>query len=48
MIQPIVMKTAVRASEIYVKNREAGNIAIRPVNQLFDPEKGMFFIGSFH
>jgi len=28
-----------RASEIYVKNRDAGNIAVRPVTQLFDPEK---------
>ena len=36
-----------RASEIYVKNREAGNIAIRPVNQLFDPEKGMFLSDRF-
>ena len=28
-----------RSSEIYIKNRDAGNIAIRPVTQLFDPEK---------
>ena len=36
-----------RASEIYVKNREAGNIAVRPVSQLFDPEKGMFLSDRF-
>ena len=36
-----------RASEIYVKNREAGNIAVRPVQQLFDPEKGMFLSDRF-
>ncbi len=36
-----------RASEIYVKNRDAGNIAVRPVTQLFDPEKGMFLSDRF-
>ena len=36
-----------RASEIYIKNREAGNIAVRPVQQLFDPEKGMFLSDRF-
>lgn len=36
-----------RASEIYLKNREAGNIAIRPVSQLFDPEKQMFLSDRF-
>src|SRR5690606_31862455 len=37
----------VRASEIYLKNRDAGNIAVRPVTQLFDPEKGMFLSDRF-
>ena len=36
-----------RAAEIYIKNREAGHIAVRPVNQLFDPEKGMFLSDRF-
>ena len=36
-----------RAEEIYIKNREAGNIAIRPVTQLFDPEKSMFLSDRF-
>ncbi|MDQ8934998.1 methionine--tRNA ligase [Acinetobacter rudis] len=36
-----------RASEIYLKNRDAGHIAIRPVSQLFDPEKGMFLSDRF-
>ncbi|MCH7303232.1 methionine--tRNA ligase [Acinetobacter sp. NIPH 1869] len=36
-----------RSEEIYIKNREAGNIAIRPVSQLFDPEKGMFLSDRF-
>jgi methionyl-tRNA synthetase len=36
-----------RSQEIYVKNREAGNIAIRPVTQLFDPEKQMFLSDRF-
>lgn len=36
-----------RASDIYLKNREAGNIAVRPVQQLFDPEKGMFLSDRF-
>jgi methionyl-tRNA synthetase len=36
-----------RSEEIYIKNREAGNIAIRPVTQLFDPEKSMFLSDRF-
>ena len=36
-----------RSSEIYIKNRDAGNIAIRPVTQLFDPEKSMFLSDRF-
>lgn len=36
-----------RAEEIYIKNRDAGHIAIRPVNQLFDPEKQMFLSDRF-
>lgn len=36
-----------RASDIYLKNREAGNIAVRPVTQLFDPEKQMFLSDRF-
>lgn len=36
-----------RSEEIYLKNHQAGNIAIRPVNQLFDPEKGMFLSDRF-
>lgn len=36
-----------RAAEIYIKNRDAGHIAVRPVNQLFDPEKGMFLSDRF-
>ncbi|MCF9033276.1 methionine--tRNA ligase [Acinetobacter nectaris] len=36
-----------RASEIYLKNRDAGNIAVRPVSQLFDPEKKMFLSDRF-
>lgn len=36
-----------RSQEIYLKNREAGNIAVRPVSQLFDPEKGMFLSDRF-
>lgn len=35
------------SSEIYVKNREAGHIATRPVRQLFDPEKQMFLADRF-
>lgn len=36
-----------RSQEIYLKNREAGNIAVRPVSQLFDLEKGMFLSDRF-
>lgn len=36
-----------RAQEIYVKNRDAGHIAVRPVTQLFDPEKNMFLSDRF-
>lgn len=36
-----------RAAEIYIKNRDAGHIAVRPVRQLFDPEKGMFLSDRF-
>ncbi|AOA57398.1 methionine--tRNA ligase [Acinetobacter larvae] len=36
-----------RAAEIYIKNRDAGHIAVRPVSQLFDPEKGMFLSDRF-
>ena len=36
-----------RSEEIYIKNREAGNIAVRPVTQLFDPEKTMFLSDRF-
>lgn len=36
-----------RSTDIYIKNREAGNIAVRPVTQLFDPEKGMFLSDRF-
>ncbi|HEX6592090.1 MAG TPA: methionine--tRNA ligase [Moraxellaceae bacterium] len=35
------------SSEIYVKNREAGHIATRPIRQLFDPEKQMFLADRF-
>ncbi len=36
-----------RAQEIYLKNRDAGHIAVRPVTQLFDPEKNMFLSDRF-
>ncbi len=36
-----------RSEYIYVQNREAGNIAVRPVTQLFDPEKQMFLSDRF-
>ncbi len=36
-----------RAEDIYLKNRDAGNISTRPVTQLFDPEKGMFLADRF-
>lgn len=35
------------SAEIYVKNREAGHIATRPIRQLFDPEKQMFLADRF-
>jgi len=36
-----------RSSEIYLKNRAAGHIATRAINQLFDPEKQMFLADRF-
>ncbi|WP_432481538.1 methionine--tRNA ligase [Moraxella sp. ZY200743] len=36
-----------RSEEIYLANKQAGNIAIRPVTQLFDPEKQMFLADRF-
>ncbi len=36
-----------RSEDIYLKNREAGNIAVRPITQLFDPEKQMFLSDRF-
>lgn len=36
-----------RAQEIYLKNRDAGHISTRPVQQLFDPEKGLFLADRF-
>ncbi len=36
-----------RSEEIYLKNHQAGNIAVRPVTQLFDPEKQMFLSDRF-
>lgn len=36
-----------RSQEIYLKNRDAGHIATRPVKQLFDPEKGLFLADRF-
>lgn len=33
--------------EIYLKNRDKGHIATRPVRQLFDPEKGLFLADRF-
>ncbi|WFF37917.1 methionine--tRNA ligase [Moraxella nasibovis] len=35
------------SSEIYLANKHAGNISIRPVSQLFDPEKQMFLSDRF-
>ncbi|WP_092748036.1 methionine--tRNA ligase [Acinetobacter boissieri] len=37
----------IRAEEIYLKNYQAGHIAVRPVTQLFDPEKQMFLSDRF-
>lgn len=36
-----------RSEDIYIKNRDVGNIAVRPVTQLFDPEKQMFLSDRF-
>ncbi|MCL1623904.1 methionine--tRNA ligase [Moraxella sp. Tifton1] len=35
------------SKEIYLANQQAGNISIRPVTQLFDPEKQMFLSDRF-
>lgn len=35
------------STDIYLKNKEKGNIAVRPVKQLFDPEKGLFLADRF-
>lgn len=35
------------SEEIYLKNHAAGNISVRPVTQLFDPEKKMFLSDRF-
>lgn len=35
------------STQIYLKNRDAGHIATRPVRQLFDPEKQMFLADRF-
>ena len=35
------------SAQIYLKNRDAGHIATRPVRQLFDPEKQMFLADRF-
>lgn len=36
-----------RAQEIYLANQQAGNITVRPVIQLFDPDKQMFLSDRF-
>ncbi len=36
-----------RSTEIYLANRDAGHISVRPVRQLFDPEKGLFLADRF-
>lgn len=36
-----------RVQEIYIKNREAGHIDVRPVTQLFDPKKNLFLSDRF-
>jgi methionyl-tRNA synthetase len=36
-----------RSQSIYLQNRAAGNIAVRPVTQLYDPEKQMFLSDRF-
>ncbi|WP_066802305.1 methionine--tRNA ligase [Moraxella oblonga] len=36
-----------RSEEIYLANEKAGNISIRPVTQLFDPQKQMFLSDRF-
>ncbi|MDI1300400.1 MAG: methionine--tRNA ligase [bacterium] len=35
------------SAQIYLKNRDAGHIATRPIHQLFDPEKQMFLADRF-
>lgn len=35
------------SAEIYIKNRDGGHIATRPITQLFDPEKQMFLADRF-
>jgi methionyl-tRNA synthetase len=40
-------KPRVFGSFIYLKNRDAGHIATRPIRQLFDPEKQMFLADRF-
>jgi len=35
------------SAQIYLKNRDAGHIATRPIRQLFDPEKQMFLADRF-
>lgn len=35
------------SEEIYLKNRAGGHIAVRPIRQLFDPEKQMFLADRF-
>ncbi|XID74376.1 methionine--tRNA ligase [Alkanindiges sp. WGS2144] len=36
-----------RSQDIYLKNRDAGHIATRPVKQLFDPSRGLFLADRF-
>lgn len=36
-----------RAEDIYLKNHAKGNITVRPVKQLFDPEKQLFLSDRF-
>jgi methionyl-tRNA synthetase len=35
------------SAQIYLRNRDAGHIATRPIHQLFDPEKQMFLADRF-
>ncbi len=39
MIQLMSDANKARSTDIYIKNREAGNIAVRPVTQLFDRKR---------